>query len=145
MEISVGLYYKCSFTADSQRTLQWCFLSNVSIRMLGSCKFLLYEEFYSATTFPHKRPLLSYFYINIQKNKFEKFLLNLRIARYTKNLFLFLCFRVWNILCWLFHFLICMTCLLPGRPVIFTSCHLYFIHVVEYWAPTRILLFRNKK
>ena len=39
-----------------------------------------------------------------------------------------------------------MSCLLPGRPVIFTSCHLYSLHVVEYWAMTWIfLLFGTKK
>ena len=31
-----------------------------------------------------------------------------------------------------FHFSVCMSCLFPGHPVIFTSCYLYFPHVIEY-------------
>ena len=57
----------------------------------------------------------------------------------------FLGFRTWKVFRRLFHFSVCMSCLFPGRPVIFTSCPLYFTHV-ECRAPTWILLlFGNKK
>ena len=58
---------KVSWQLIAQETLQCHFLSNVSIRILGSCKFQLYGKFYSATISLHNRRLLSNFYMNIQK------------------------------------------------------------------------------
>ena len=120
--------------------------------MLGSCRFQLYGEFYSATTSVHKRPHLTHFYMNIQKigikvlQRFRKLILSLSITRHTKNLFFFLGFRILIFFRWMFHFPIYISCLLTGHPVIFTSCHHYCPHVVKYWAPIRIiLLFGNKK
>ena len=146
------VYFKISWQLIAQETLQCYFLSNVSIRMLGSCKFQLYVKFYSATISLHNRLLLSHFYINIQKigiassSKVSKTLSQLSKSRYTKDLLFFLAFHIWKVFRKLFHPSICMSCLLPGRRVIFTSCHLYFLHVVEYWALTWIiLLFGNKK
>ena len=58
------------------------------------------------------------------------------VPRNTKNLFFFLGFCLWNVFRWLFT--IQPEChVLPGLPVIFTSCHLE--HQLEY------LLFGNKK
>ena len=69
-------------------------------------------------------------------SKVSKFLQSLGLAGCTKNLPFFLSFPIWK----LFHFSIWRSCLLPGHSVIFTSCRLYFPYVVEYWAPTRMLL-----
>ena len=44
--LSIKSYYKSSSTAVVQGTLQCCFLSNVSIRLLGNCRFQLYVEFF---------------------------------------------------------------------------------------------------
>ena len=46
-----------------------------------------------------------------------------------------------------FYFSICMSCLFPGHPVIFTSCHLYFPQVIEYlflliWQYEVIIFFK---
>ena len=133
---------KVSWQLIAQETLQCYFLSNVSIRILGSCKFQLYVKFYSVTISIHNSLLLSHFYISIQKigitrpQRFRKLFLPLSKSRYTEDLLFFLAFHIWNVFCYLFHSSICMSCLLPGRPVIFTSCHLYFSHIVEYWAMT---------
>ena len=89
----------------------------------------------------HNRFLLSHFYINIQEigikilKRFQKFLLSLTIAMYTKNFF-YLSFPVWKNFRWLFDFSIFMSWLHPGHPVIFISCHLSFLHAVEYCALT---------
>ena len=76
---------KVSWQLIARETLQYYFLSNVSIHILGSCKFQLYVKFYSATISLgsckfrlyvkffsvtislHNRLLLSHFYINILK------------------------------------------------------------------------------
>ena len=56
----------------------------------------------------------------------------------TKNLLFFLGFRLWKVFHRLFHFSICMSCLLtglPGRPVIFTFHLLLNIeHQLEYFS-----------
>ena len=103
---------QCFLTADCTRNI----IMLLSFKfMLSSCRFQLYVEFYSATLFSTRGWKVP--------ERFGKFLLNLSIASYTKNLFTFLSFCVWNDFRGLFHFSICMPCLLPGHPVIFTSCH----------------------
>ena len=106
---------KVSWQLIPQETLQCHFLSNVSIRILGSCKFQLYVKFYSATISLHNRLLLSHFYINIQKigiessSKVWKLFLSLSKLRYTKYLLFFLAFCVWNVFRKLFHSSVCMS------------------------------------
>ena len=94
-------YYKSSFTADRIRNIKCCFLSNVSIRIINTCRFQLYVEIHSATCSLQKMSLLSHFYVNPQKIQTESSLKMLKIptefkcstARYTKNLFFSLSFR----------------------------------------------------
>ena len=98
------------------------FLSNVSTRVLGGCRFQQYVEFYSAKISFYKRPLLSRFYINIQKirincsPKVSKIPLSLSIARYSEK-FLADCFTFQSE--WHVYFLVIQLSLLL---VIFTSC-----------------------
>ena len=47
----------------------------------------------------------------------------------------------------IFYFSVCVSCLFPAHPVMFTSCHLYVPHVTEYlllliWLEEVIILFR---
>ena len=86
-------------------------------------------EIHSAITSLYKRSLFSQFHINIQRIEIKffqgckNFRLILSIARYTKNLFLYLSSHIWKFLRWLLHFSVCMSCLLPGgHPVIFLAC-----------------------
>ena len=95
--------------------------------VLGSCRFQVYVEFLHETISLHKRFLRSHFYINIKSLlKFSKILSEFSIARYTKNLFFFLCFCIWKVFCWLFTFQsVCHVYLFVVQlfllPVIFTS------------------------
>ena len=85
--------------------------------------------------------LLSHFHINIQK-------IEIKISsKFSEINFVHLRFSYMNFFSLTFYFSICVSCLFPAHPVMFTSCHLYFPHVIEYlwlliWLEEVIILFR---
>ena len=113
---------KSSLRANSTRNIIMllffkCIHSSIRQQQILAFSRILLNNHFS----PQQAPSVPFLYKYLKRREyvlqsFQKFLLSLSIARYTKNLFFF----------------ICMSCFFPVRPVIFISCHLCLWHVVEY-------------